>query len=159
MIAVAKGGGQLTCSGFDRRDRFSSQSSRFPLFVLALFVGATPSSFAARSPVSRSTRRPATFSKNMQPDKKRQVGSLTKIATAMVVLDWAAKARRRSRPSRGHSGGRLCSGRARTISASNRATRSRCATCFTPRSCSPTTSPLTALANHVGRALQGQLAR
>jgi len=26
-----------------------------------------------------------------QPDKKRQVGSLTKIATAMVVLDWAAK--------------------------------------------------------------------
>jgi len=25
-----------------------------------------------------------------QPDKKRQVGSLTKIATAMVVLDWAA---------------------------------------------------------------------
>ncbi len=27
----------------------------------------------------------------LQPDKKRQVGSLTKIATAMVVLDWAAK--------------------------------------------------------------------
>src|SRR5947207_1980310 len=26
-----------------------------------------------------------------QPDKKRQIGSLTKIATAMVVLDWAAK--------------------------------------------------------------------
>lgn len=26
-----------------------------------------------------------------QPDKKRQVGSLTKIATAMVVLDWSAK--------------------------------------------------------------------
>jgi D-alanyl-D-alanine carboxypeptidase (penicillin-binding protein 5/6) len=26
-----------------------------------------------------------------QPDKKRQVGSLTKIATAMVVLDWASK--------------------------------------------------------------------
>lgn len=27
----------------------------------------------------------------LQPDKKRQVASLTKIATAMVVLDWAAK--------------------------------------------------------------------
>ena len=26
-----------------------------------------------------------------EPDKKRQIGSLTKIATAMVVLDWAAK--------------------------------------------------------------------
>ncbi|CAN5561381.1 hypothetical protein BH20VER3_BH20VER3_07010 [soil metagenome] len=28
-----------------------------------------------------------------QPDKKRPVASLTKIATAMVVLDWAAKER------------------------------------------------------------------
>ena len=27
----------------------------------------------------------------LQPDKKRQVGSLTKIATAMVVLDWSTK--------------------------------------------------------------------
>lgn len=27
----------------------------------------------------------------VQPDKKRQVGSLTKIATAMVVLDWSTK--------------------------------------------------------------------
>jgi len=34
---------------------------------------------------------------------KRQVGSLTKVATAMVVLDWAEKARRRFEPARHHS--------------------------------------------------------
>lgn len=59
-------------------------------FVLALFAGATPSLFAAEASITIDATTGYIFEK-YQPDKKRQVGSLTKIATAMVVLDWAAK--------------------------------------------------------------------
>ena len=59
-------------------------------FVLALFIGATPSFFAAEGSITIDATTGYIVEK-YQPDKKRQVGSLTKIATAMVVLDWAAK--------------------------------------------------------------------
>ena len=40
-----------------------------------------------------------------EPRKKLQVGSLTKIATACVVLDWSEREIRRSQWSSGHSTG------------------------------------------------------
>lgn len=59
-------------------------------FVLALFISATPSLFAAEASITIDATTGYILEK-YQPDKKRQVGSLTKIAAAMVVLDWAAK--------------------------------------------------------------------
>ena len=53
----------------------------------------------------------------LQPDKKRQIGSLTKIATAMVVLDWASKQGGDLAQVAGHPAGTLSPGRARTTSA------------------------------------------
>ena len=58
--------------------------------ILALCLGATPALFAADASVTVDAMTGYILEK-FQPDKKRQVGSLTKVATAMVVLDWAAK--------------------------------------------------------------------
>jgi serine-type D-Ala-D-Ala carboxypeptidase (penicillin-binding protein 5/6) len=65
---------------------------KLPVFALALALlsGATPALFAADASITIDATTGYILEK-YQPDKKRQVGSLTKIATAMVVLDWAAK--------------------------------------------------------------------
>jgi D-alanyl-D-alanine carboxypeptidase (penicillin-binding protein 5/6) len=57
---------------------------------LALALSGATSLRAAESSITIDTQTGFILEK-LQPDKKRQVGSLTKIATAMVVLDWAAK--------------------------------------------------------------------
>lgn len=56
----------------------------------ALLFGATAQARAAQASITIDATTGYILDK-FQPDKKRQVGSLTKIATAMVVLDWAAK--------------------------------------------------------------------
>jgi D-alanyl-D-alanine carboxypeptidase (penicillin-binding protein 5/6) len=58
--------------------------------VLALFSGAPTPLKAAEATITIDAKTGFILDK-LQSDKKRQVGSLTKIATAMVVLDWAAK--------------------------------------------------------------------
>jgi len=58
--------------------------------VLALFSGAPRALHGAEATITVDAKTGLILDK-LQPDKKRQVGSLTKIATAMVVLDWAAK--------------------------------------------------------------------
>jgi serine-type D-Ala-D-Ala carboxypeptidase (penicillin-binding protein 5/6) len=62
----------------------------FLALVLALFLDAAAPSRAAESSITIDAQTGYILDK-LQPDKKRQIGSLTKIATAMVVLDWAAK--------------------------------------------------------------------
>lgn len=57
---------------------------------VALFCGVAMPLQAAESSITIDAKTGCILDK-FQPDKKRQVGSLTKIATAMVVLDWAAK--------------------------------------------------------------------
>ena len=65
---------------------------RILLLVLlpALLIG-----FAARAVAAEATiivdAQTGFILEKVQAEKKRQVGSLTKIATAMVVLDWSAK--------------------------------------------------------------------
>jgi serine-type D-Ala-D-Ala carboxypeptidase (penicillin-binding protein 5/6) len=68
---------------------FLRKSALVALF-LALTLGGTKSLCAAQSSITIDAKTGFILEK-VQPDKKRQVGSLTKIATAMVVLDWAAK--------------------------------------------------------------------
>ena len=64
---------------------------RFVLFLaLALFVGPASALLAAEASITVDAQSGFILEK-FQPDKKRQIGSLTKIATAMVVLDWSAK--------------------------------------------------------------------
>jgi D-alanyl-D-alanine carboxypeptidase (penicillin-binding protein 5/6) len=58
--------------------------------ILALIFGAMAQARAAQASITIDATTGYVLDK-FQPDKKRQVGSLTKIATAMVVLDWAAK--------------------------------------------------------------------
>jgi len=58
--------------------------------LLALAWGGATSLRAAESSITIDAKTGFILEK-LQPDKKRQVGSLTKIATAMVVLDWAAR--------------------------------------------------------------------
>src|SRR6478735_7112368 len=58
--------------------------------LLALALGGATSLRAAQSSITIDTQTGFILEK-LQPDKKRQVGSLTKIATATVVLDWAAR--------------------------------------------------------------------
>ena len=58
--------------------------------LLALALGGATSLRAAESSITIDAKTGFILEK-AQPDKKRQVGSLTKIATAMVVLDWAAR--------------------------------------------------------------------
>ena len=62
----------------------------FFLVVLALFLTATSATRAAEAWITVDAKTGFVLEK-FQAEKKRQVGSLTKIATAMVVLDWAAK--------------------------------------------------------------------
>ena len=62
----------------------------FVCVVFALVFGAPAQSGAAQAAITIDATTGYILDK-FQPDKKRQVGSLTKIATAMVVLDWAAK--------------------------------------------------------------------
>ena len=58
--------------------------------LLALALGGATSLRAAESSITIDAKTGFILEK-LQPDKKRQIGSLTKIATAMVVLDWAAR--------------------------------------------------------------------
>ena len=58
--------------------------------VLAFFLAASPALFAAEASITIDAKTGYILEKS-QPDKKRQIGSLTKIASAMVVLDWATK--------------------------------------------------------------------
>ena len=58
--------------------------------VLALFSATTPALLAVEASITIDAQTGYILEKH-EPDKKRQIGSLTKIATAMVVLDWAAK--------------------------------------------------------------------
>ncbi len=65
---------------------------RLPVLALvpALFLAAAPALFAAEASITIDAQTGYILEKH-EPEKKRQIGSLTKIATAMVVLDWAAK--------------------------------------------------------------------
>ena len=58
--------------------------------LLALALGGATSLRAAESSITIDAKTGFILEK-LQPDKKRQIGSLTKIATATVVLDWAAR--------------------------------------------------------------------
>jgi D-alanyl-D-alanine carboxypeptidase (penicillin-binding protein 5/6) len=58
--------------------------------LLALALGGVTSLRAAESSITIDAKTGFILEK-LQPDKKRQIGSLTKIATAMVVLDWATR--------------------------------------------------------------------
>ncbi len=60
------------------------------LFGAALFLGAAPRTQAAEASITVDAKT-GFILEQVQADKKRQVGSLTKIATAMVVLDWSTK--------------------------------------------------------------------
>ncbi len=60
------------------------------LVGLAFFLGAAAPLKAAEASITIDSKTGFVLEK-VQADKKRQVGSLTKIATAMVVLDWSTK--------------------------------------------------------------------
>src|SRR6476646_2805763 len=60
------------------------------LTVSGLFLTATSATQAAEAWITVDAKTGFVLEK-FQAEKKRQIGSVTKIATAMVVLDWAAK--------------------------------------------------------------------
>lgn len=60
------------------------------LAMPAFLLGAATSARAAEAVMTVDSKTGFVLEK-VQADKKRQVGSLTKIATAMVILDWSAK--------------------------------------------------------------------
>lgn len=60
------------------------------LLAVALFVGATRGARAAQAYIVVDSQTGYVLDEH-ESKGKRQIGSLTKIATAMVVLDWAAK--------------------------------------------------------------------
>ena len=62
--------------------------NRFVLIVAALFFGALRSLSAAQASIVVDTQTGFILQEFKSKDK-RQIGSLTKVATAMVVLDWA----------------------------------------------------------------------
>lgn len=62
----------------------------FALFSIALFIPAGWALEAARAYVIVDSQTGYVLDQQ-EPKQKRQVGSLTKVATAMVVLDWAEK--------------------------------------------------------------------
>ncbi len=62
----------------------------FLLVVSAFFVRAATPARAAEASITIDAKTGFILEK-VEADKKRQVGSLTKIATAMVVLDWSTK--------------------------------------------------------------------
>ncbi|MDB6171494.1 MAG: peptidase D-alanyl-D-alanine carboxypeptidase 1 [Chthoniobacteraceae bacterium] len=82
----------VECSLFDSHpmatSRFLTILSAAALLIGALFEPAKASAQAAAYVISDNTTGYVLESSN--PEKKLQIGSLTKIATAMVVLDWAA---------------------------------------------------------------------
>ncbi len=103
-------GGQLTCSGSDTAVIIFLR--KIPLLAVAfalLFWRAPRRRDAAEASITVDAKTGFILEK-FQADKKRQIGSVTKIATAMVVLDWAAKAeaaillRSRSFPRRAFAG-------------------------------------------------------
>jgi D-alanyl-D-alanine carboxypeptidase (penicillin-binding protein 5/6) len=61
---------------------------RFTIIVVALLFGALRSAFAAQAFVIVDAQTGVVLQEH-ESKQKRQIGSLTKIATAMVVLDWA----------------------------------------------------------------------
>ena len=61
---------------------------RFTIIVVALFFGALRSAFAAQAFIIVDAQTGFALQEH-ESKQKRQIGSLTKIATAMVVLDWA----------------------------------------------------------------------
>jgi serine-type D-Ala-D-Ala carboxypeptidase (penicillin-binding protein 5/6) len=61
---------------------------RFTIIVAALLFGALRSAFAAQAFIIVDAQTGFVLQEH-ESKQKRQVGSLTKIATAMVVLDWA----------------------------------------------------------------------
>lgn len=69
---------------------FSLRKVFFAGLVLALVASAPGAVRAAEAWITVDAKTGFILEK-YQPDKKRQIGSLTKIATAMVVLDWAAR--------------------------------------------------------------------
>lgn len=62
----------------------------FLTLVLALLLGAGPRLRAAESSIVVDAQTGYIIDQS-KPDEKRQVASLTKVATAMVVLDWSTK--------------------------------------------------------------------
>jgi D-alanyl-D-alanine carboxypeptidase (penicillin-binding protein 5/6) len=65
---------------------------KLPVFalILAFLLAAAPAVRAAEASITIDAQTGYVFEKH-EAEKKRQIGSLTKIATAMVVLDWASK--------------------------------------------------------------------
>jgi D-alanyl-D-alanine carboxypeptidase (penicillin-binding protein 5/6) len=61
---------------------------RFTIIAVALLFGAVRSAFPAQAFVIVDAQTGAVLQEH-ESKQKRQIGSLTKIATAMVVLDWA----------------------------------------------------------------------
>ena len=61
---------------------------RFTIVAAALFLGALRSAFAAQAYIIVDAQTGFVLQEH-ESKQKRQIGSLTKIATAMVVLDWA----------------------------------------------------------------------
>ena len=61
---------------------------RFTIIAAALFLGALRSVFAAQAYIIVDAQTGFVLQEH-ESKQKRQIGSLTKIATAMVVLDWA----------------------------------------------------------------------
>jgi D-alanyl-D-alanine carboxypeptidase (penicillin-binding protein 5/6) len=61
---------------------------RFTIIAAALFLGALRSAFAAQAYIIVDAQTGFVLQEH-ESKQKRQIGSLTKIATAMVVLDWA----------------------------------------------------------------------
>jgi D-alanyl-D-alanine carboxypeptidase len=61
---------------------------RFTVIAVALLFGAVRSAFAAQASIIVDAQTGVVLQEH-ESKQKRQVGSLTKIATAMVVLDWA----------------------------------------------------------------------
>jgi D-alanyl-D-alanine carboxypeptidase len=68
---------------------FSLRKTLILVFAVALFASARNSSCAADAMITVDAKTGYVLEK-FQAEKKRQIGSLTKIATAMVVLDWAS---------------------------------------------------------------------
>src|SRR5690349_2531428 len=66
------------------------RKTRFLLVILPVFLLAATATRAAEAFITVDAKTGFVLEK-FQAEKKRQIGSLTKIATAMVVLDWAAK--------------------------------------------------------------------
>jgi serine-type D-Ala-D-Ala carboxypeptidase (penicillin-binding protein 5/6) len=62
----------------------------FLALAAAFWIGPAAPASAAEATITIDAKTGYILDK-LQPEKKRQVGSLTKIATAMVVLDWSAR--------------------------------------------------------------------